>query len=112
MGKYHHNAGFEDHVITNVCVVTSHHHHRLLSWNPPSCVLLILPVKDKDQSLYHVFGNLDFHEETANRHKSFTFYSSALFPRSASREAICAHVRFPSTQSLCGRDILILEVIV
>ena len=54
MGKYHHDARFEDHVITNVCVVTSHHHHRLLPRNPPSCVLLILPVKDKDQSLYHV----------------------------------------------------------
>ena len=60
MGKYHHNARFEDHVITNVCVVTSHHHHRLLPRNPPSCVLLILPVKDKDQSLYHVFESLDF----------------------------------------------------
>ena len=112
MGKYHHNARFEDHVITNVCVVTSHHHHRLLPGNPPSCVLLILPVKDKDQFLYHVFESLDFHEETANRHKSFTFYSSALFPRSANREAIGVHVRFPSTRSLCGRDIPILGVIV
>ena len=58
MGKYHHNARFEDHVITNVCVVTGHHHHRLLPGNPPSCVLLILPVKDKDQSLYYVYSKV------------------------------------------------------
>ena len=62
MGKYHHNARFEDHVITDVCVVTGHHHHRLLPRNPSSCVLLILPVKDKYQSLCHVLESLDFHD--------------------------------------------------
>lgn len=45
MGKDHHNPRFQDHVVTDVSVVTSHHHHRLLSRYPPGCVLLVLPAQ-------------------------------------------------------------------
>ena len=45
MGKDHHNPWFQDHVVTDVSVVTSHHHHRLLSRDPPGCVLLVLPAQ-------------------------------------------------------------------